>query len=76
MRIKEEIPNALFKAFCAIALGLWAGDKKTILCYLLFGMGFSLMALVAVEIVGWVEVIRPSSSSKNEEVTVSAHLRL
>lgn len=68
MRIREDTPNAIFKGFCAIALGLWCGDHKQILSYLLFGMGFGSLALVAAEMAGWVEVVRPSTSPQIEEV--------
>lgn len=71
MRIREDTPNAIFKAFCAFALAVWCGDHKKTLSYLLFGMGFSWLALVAAEMIGWVEIIRPSTSQRNEEVCLN-----
>jgi hypothetical protein len=70
MRIREELPNSIFKGFCAIALGLWAGDHKTILSYLLFGMGFSWLALIVAELAGVVTIIRPSDSKPEEHEEV------
>jgi hypothetical protein len=73
MRIREETPNEIFKGFCAIALGLFVSEQKTILSYLLFGMGSSLLALVAAEMIGWVEVMKPPASPENGEPAVSCH---
>jgi hypothetical protein len=75
MRIREEIPNSLFKGFCAIALGLWAGDHKIILSYLLFGMGFSWLALILAEVAGVVTIIRPSDSKPEEHEEVNLVLQ-
>lgn len=66
MPIREETPDAVFKGFCAIALGLWAGDKKTILSYLLFTMGFGWLAFMVCENMGWIQVDRPSTCKCNE----------
>lgn len=74
MRIREDIPDSIFKGFCAIALGLWAGDHKTILSYLLFGMGFSWLALIFAEMVGWVQIIRLSDAKPEQDVEVRLSL--
>ena len=68
MRIKEETPDAIFKGFCAIALSLFFSEKRTILSYLLFGMGLGWLAFVLCEGIGWIKVDRPSTECKCEIV--------
>jgi hypothetical protein len=59
MRIREETPDAIFKGFGAIAFSLYVAEKKTILSYLLFGMGFGWLAFMVCENMGWIKVDRP-----------------
>jgi hypothetical protein len=66
MRIKEETPDAVFKGFCAIALSLFVSEKKTILSYLLFGMGFGWLAFMVCENMGWIKVDRPAKCKCKE----------
>lgn len=75
MRVREDLPDSIFKGFCAIALGLWAGDHKTILSYLLFAMGFSWLALIIAEMVGWVQIIRKPDSKPEQDVEVRLGLQ-
>lgn len=70
MRIREDLPDSIFKGFCAIALGLWAGEHKMILSYLLFAMGFSWLALIFGEMVGRVQIIRKADSKPEQDVEV------
>jgi len=66
MRIREETPDAIFKGFCAIALSLFVSEKKTILSYLLFGMGFGWLAFMVCENMGWIKVERASKCKCKE----------
>ena len=68
MRMKEETPDAIFKGFCAIALSLFVSEKKTILSYLLFGMGFGWLVFIVCEATGWIEVDRKPTACKCKEV--------
>jgi len=68
MRIKEETPDAIFKGFCAIALSLFFSEKKTILSYLLFGMGSGWLVFIACEAMGWIKVDRRPAACKCKEV--------
>jgi len=58
MRVREQTPDAVFKGFCAIAFSLFVSEKKMILSYLLFGMGFGWLAFMVCENMGWIEVER------------------
>jgi len=68
MKIRKETPDAVFKGFCAIAFSLFVAEKKTILSYLLFGMGLGWLAFVLCEGIGWIKVDRPSTECKCEKV--------
>jgi hypothetical protein len=68
MRIREETPDAVFKGFCAIAFSLFVAEKKTILSYLLFGMGFGWLFFMVSETMGWIKVDRPSRGCRCKEV--------
>jgi hypothetical protein len=72
MRIREETPDAVFKGFCAIALSLFVSEKKTILSYLLFGMGFGWLAFMVCENMGWIKVDRPPKCKCKEVCMISA----
>jgi len=66
MRVREQTPDAVFKGFCAIAFSLFVSEKKMILSYLLFGMGFGWLAFMVCENMGWIEVERPSKCKCKE----------
>lgn len=74
MPIREDTPDAVFKGFCAIAFSLYVSEHKTLLSYLLFGMGFSLIVFMICETAGWVKVDRPvkGCECKCREVCVVA----
>jgi hypothetical protein len=76
MQIREETPDAIFKGFCAIALGLFVSEKKTMLSYLLFGMGFGWLAFMVCEPLGWIQVDRPPKCKCKEVCMISAFLLL
>jgi len=68
MRIREETPDAVFKGFCVIAFSLFVAEKKTILSYLLFGVGFGWLVFVVCEGIGWIKVDRRFTECKYEKV--------
>jgi len=71
MRVREQTPDAVFKGFCAIAFSLFVSEKKLILSYLLFGMGFGWLAFMVCENMGWIEVERASKCKcKCKEVRI------
>lgn len=68
MLIREELPDSIFKGFCAIALGLWAGEQKAILSYLLFAMGFGWLSLIVAELLGLITIDRRPMAPRDLKV--------
>jgi hypothetical protein len=68
MQIREDTPDAVFKGFCAIAFSLYVAEKKTILSYLLFSMGFGWLAFMVCENMAWIKLDRQSTACKCKEV--------